>query len=365
MRVVDAVSASAPTVAATGLPPLAIDAPAGEGPPETRPRAAARPSRRPPPLRPPPIRGHPARRALQPILPPSPLRRSPPTTRGSPAPIPSPPPPKRRAEFANARPSRAAAVVRVRSPPSGGPADRASAPAPPAGFAATRGPIPISGPGAPVERSGCRASSPAHVRGKCHTRGSVARAVVRWIERSFSADARDDVLLALPAELAEAYRNDGFNSLVWYDLEALDTFLEAAAALVLGGDAAAWRTLAREHFDRDIGPIFRRHVDRAGDPSALLKRSVSAWSRLYDFATVRVADSTSSGGSLKRVSLLFDGFDAASLALRNVTIGIAEGLLKQSAGSPDVTSRLLAGESSFVRDFEFELTWPAREPDVV
>ena len=199
---------------------------------------------------------------------------------------------------------------------------------------------------------------PSNVRGKCHTRGSVPRAASRWIERAYGAPARDEVLRALPAELAESYRADGFNALVWYDIEALDTFLEAATALVFGGDVAAWRTLAREHFDRDLGPIFRS-TTRAADPETLLKRSVTAWPRLYDFANVRVAEaSTSSSGAVKRASVRFEGFDAASLAVRNLTVGTAEGLLKSAACS-DMTSRVMAGEASFAHDFEFELAWRA------
>jgi len=201
---------------------------------------------------------------------------------------------------------------------------------------------------------------PSHVRGKCHTRGSVPRAASRWIERAYGATARDEVLRVIPAELADSYRADGFNALVWYDIDALDTFLEAATALVFGGDVAVWRALARENFDRDLGPIFRSTVARAGDPVSLLKRSVTAWARLYDFANVRVSEpSSSSGGTVSRATIRFDGFDAASLALRNVTVGTAEGLLK-SAASHDVTSRVMAGEASFARDFEFELAWPAK-----
>jgi serine/threonine-protein kinase len=200
---------------------------------------------------------------------------------------------------------------------------------------------------------------PPHVRGKCHTRGSVPRAASRWIERVYGAPARDEVLRALPPELANSYQTDAFNALVWYEVEALDTFLEAATALVFGGDATAWRMLAREQFDRDLGPIFRSTAARAADPESLLKRSVSSWARLYDFANVRVSEpSSSNSGTLKRALVRFDGFDAASLAVRNLTLGTAEGLLKSSA-CPDVSARVMAGEASFAREFEFELAWRA------
>jgi hypothetical protein len=201
---------------------------------------------------------------------------------------------------------------------------------------------------------------PTHVRGKCHVRGSVARAANRWIERAFGGTRYEELLAALPAELAEMYRADAFNALVWYDLEALDTLLEAATAIVLGGDVATWRILAREHFERDLGPIFRGTTVRAGDPVSVLKRTVPAWSRLYDFAHVRVTEASTSGaGSLKRVSLRFDGFDAASLALRHVTVGTADGLVR-SAGQTELIARVTLGETSFTRDFEVELAWPPK-----
>jgi hypothetical protein len=191
-------------------------------------------------------------------------------------------------------------------------------------------------------------------------RGSVARAAHRWIERAFGGARYDELLAALPAELSEMYRADAFNALVWYDLEALDTLLEAATAIVLGGDVAAWRVLAREHFERDLGPIFRGTTVRAGDPVSVLKRTVPAWSRLYDFANVRVTEASTSGaGSLKRVSLRFDGFDAASLALRHLTVGTADGLVR-SAGQIELVARVTLGETSFTRDFEVELAWPPR-----
>jgi serine/threonine-protein kinase len=199
---------------------------------------------------------------------------------------------------------------------------------------------------------------PAQVRGKCHVRGSVPRAARRWIERTFGDELRDEVLRALPPSLADMYRADAFNALVGYEVESLDSFLEASTALLLGGDANRWRELAREHFDADFGPIFRSST-RTGDPATLLKRSAPTWTRLYDFATVRVGEATRQTGpqGAMRMVLRFEGFGAASLALRYLTIGIAEGLLK-SAGTRDIAARVLAGEASFLRDFEVELAWP-------
>jgi hypothetical protein len=199
---------------------------------------------------------------------------------------------------------------------------------------------------------------PVHVRGKCHVRGSVARAVRRWIDRTCGPEACEDVLRALPGELADLYRGDAFNSLVWYDAAALDAFLEAATVLALGGDATAWRDLARDHFDADFAPIFRT-ATRVTDPLALFKRTAPTWNRLYDFGTVRVAEPPRQTGpaTTTRVHLRFEGFDAASLALRNATVGTAEGLLR-AQGVREVSSRVLTGEASFLRDFEFELAWP-------
>jgi hypothetical protein len=183
----------------------------------------------------------------------------------------------------------------------------------------------------------------------------VARAAAEWISRSHGTEARDEVLRALPAEV---YRGGGFNSLVWYDLAMLDSFLEAATALVLGGDVVAWRVLGREHFERDLGSLFGTATGRAGDPAQVLKRSVTTWPRLYDFATARIVEPPGNAGTT-RALVRFDGFDAASLALRNATIGITEGLVMKSIPAGEIATRVLTGEASFVRDFEFELAWPA------
>jgi len=252
--------------------------------------------------------------------------------------------------------------------PSPSPTRLSNVPVPtPRGVAATTPPRAAPGSTTGVARSSGRSmpwtprALPAHVRGKCHARGSVPRAACRWIERAYGKDAKDEILRALPAEVAQEYRSDGFNSLVWYDLSILDLFLEAATALVLGGDVVTWRSLARENFELDLGPIFRPASARpAEDPTTLLKRSISAWARLYDFATARVIESSGAGAPSTRVLMRFDGFDAASLAVRNTTIGTAEGLVRKGAGTGEIASRVLTGEASFVRDFEFELSWPAR-----
>ncbi len=158
----------------------------------------------------------------------------------------------------------------------------------------------------------------------------------------------------MPAEIGETYGSDRFNALVWYDLEALDMFLEATTALLCGGDVTAWRELARENFDRDLGSIFRAS-QRLSDPVALLKRSIAAWGRLHDFGAVRVVE-PSAGPPTLRACVRIEGFEAASLGLRNVTIGTSEGLLR-SAGVQDIGIRVMAGEASFAREFEYEVVW--------
>src|SRR5262249_13233073 len=130
---------------------------------------------------------------------------------------------------------------------------------------------------------------PAHVRGKCHVRGSLPRAVSRWIERSYGEAGHKEVLAVMPTEIGDSYRSDGFNALVWYDLDALDMFMEATTALLLGGEVGVWRELARENFERDLASIFRPSKTLQ-DPIALLKRSSAGWSRLYDFGVLRIIE---------------------------------------------------------------------------
>jgi hypothetical protein len=191
---------------------------------------------------------------------------------------------------------------------------------------------------------------PPHLRGKLHVRGTFPRAVSRWVERAFGADARAEVLRLLPFDHAEAFRGDVFNALVWYDLDPVDLFIEAATATLIGGEIGAWRGLARDNFDRDLGPILRPSA-RIVDLDTLLKRAASGWARVFDAGAMRVVAMHS-----ERAFVRMDGFDAASLGMRYAVVGTMEGLLR-SAGAAEVSARVLAGETSFAREFEYELSW--------
>jgi uncharacterized protein (TIGR02265 family) len=160
------------------------------------------------------------------------------------------------------------------------------------------------------------------------------------------------VLQMLPAQHADAFRTDAFNALVWYELEPVDMFLEAVSAALMGGDVAAWRALARDNFERDLGPVLRPSA-RAVDPDALLKRAATGWARIFDFGTMRIVE-VQPAHAFVRV----EGFDGASIVMRYATLGTMEGLLR-SAGAAEASTRVRAGETSFARDFEYELSWRA------
>lgn len=204
---------------------------------------------------------------------------------------------------------------------------------------------------------------PAHVRGKCHARGTLARAVCSWIERGYGEEDRDAVLTLLPDAVAESFRTDTFNALVWYDLDAIDAFVEAASATLMGGEMKTWRELGRENFENDLGPIFRpntRSTNNLVSPVTLLKRLPLAWGKVFDFGNVKVGDpEPATRAERERILIRIDGFDAASLALRYACIGITEGMLRGAAMS-DLNVRVLSGETSFARDFEYEVTWRNR-----
>ncbi len=200
----------------------------------------------------------------------------------------------------------------------------------------------------PRSRSWTPRPLPTSARGRCHVRGSLPRAVCRWITRSKGDQRRDDVLTMLPGELAEMARTDAFNALVWYDLELVDTLVEAATLVALSGDPQSWRLLAKENFDRDLGPIFRPST-RSVDPATLLKRMPSVWSRIFDFGAATVSET-----SPRKVLVRIEGFEAASLSIRNIMTGTFEGMLQPI---PNAFVRLIAGESSFAREFEIEFSW--------
>jgi hypothetical protein len=192
---------------------------------------------------------------------------------------------------------------------------------------------------------------PLHARGK-HARGTLLRAALAWLERSFGREATAGVVDMLPSMHADSFRRDAFNSLVWYDLDPLDALLEAAVSSLMFGASIGWQRLARENFERDLASILRPNA-RVAEPVALLERSSASWNRLFDFGTQQVR-ATAKG----RAQLRFEGFDAMSLAMRYVVAGTSEGIVA-SSGVVGTALRFSAGETSFARELALEVTWRA------
>ena len=193
---------------------------------------------------------------------------------------------------------------------------------------------------------------PAHVKGRCHARGSFMRAVGRWVERAYGVESRDEMLELLAPDDAEAFRTDAFNALVWYELDAVDALMEASTAILMEGRADEWRKLARANFEKDLAAILRP-TSRLLDVQTALKRSLAGWARIFDFGALRVGAATGT-----RVLVRVEGFEAASLPMRYAMVGTTEALVA-SAGASEVAIRIASGESSFARDFEFEVSWRA------
>ncbi len=190
---------------------------------------------------------------------------------------------------------------------------------------------------------------PLHARGK-HARGTLLRASLAWLERSFGREATAGVVDLLPPSHAGSFRSDAFNSLVWYDLDPLDALLEAAAATLMFGACIGWVRLAREQFDRDLGPILRPTA-RVVDPATLLERSAAGWNRIFDFGTQQIRAATKG-----RAQIRMEGFDATTLSMRYLIAGTIEGLVA-SSGVSGVAVRFSAGETSFAREFALEVSW--------
>jgi hypothetical protein len=168
-----------------------------------------------------------------------------------------------------------------------------------------------------------------------------------WIERAQGRPKRDEILSGLAPQLRETYSTDAFNALVWYDVEGLHTFLEFATHIALHDDPTVWRTLARDNF-ADLAPILRPTAGRS-EAMTLLRRLPAGLARLYDFGAPRVDELASN-----RVRIRIGSFQAASAALRFVTLGMLDGML---FGTPGVSIRLAAGEASFAPELEVEVHW--------
>ena len=224
--------------------------------------------------------------------------------------------------------------IRDMTPSSGAP--RVTATTPPSGSLSARPPRFTPRPLGPEAR-------------KCHVRGTLPRATAAWIERAHGKDGRATALALLPPDVADTYRSDAFNALVWYDLEALHVFLEAATQALMFGDATPWRHLAKDAFERDLASVFRPPTARASDPAGLLARFPASLQRLMDFGSARVVETGPS-----RTSVRITGFDHATSALRHILAGTVEGML---AGTPGLVVRTPQGAATFAPELEIDVAW--------
>jgi len=187
-------------------------------------------------------------------------------------------------------------------------------------------------------------------------RGTMARAICGWIERTFGEGVRADLERILPGEAGETYRAAAFNSIIWYDLEVVDTLIEAAGAVALGGETSVWRDLATENFERDFSVVFRP-LQRPTDIADVLRRTPAGWARLLDFAEIDVKFYPDLG----RATVRFDRFDPMSVAFREIVIGTTIGLAA-TVTRTEPTARVIAGDYDFARELEFELVGLDRRP---
>jgi serine/threonine-protein kinase len=208
------------------------------------------------------------------------------------------------------------------------------------------GPRPYSAPGSDPGRR----ALPASARGRCKVRGTLPRAILKWVERTRGKTALAEIARALGPDLAEAVRTDGFNALMWHPLEEVDELLEATTRALYGGETGPWRALARAGFERELAPLLRPG-GRLPEPK-LLDRLPASWGRLFDFGAVRTQEVAPG-----RARVEISGIDGASAALRALVVGLVEGLLD---GVPGLSVRVLTGEASFARDLVIEVTWRAR-----
>src|SRR5260221_11749352 len=106
------------------------------------------------------------------------------------------------------------------------------------------------------------------------------------------------------------------------------------------GNAATWRVLARENFEKDLAAILRPST-RPSDVQTALRRAVPGWARIFDFGALRLGNVSGT-----RFLVRVEGFEAASLAMRYAMAGTMEALVLGS-GASEPTIRIVTGESSF------------------
>jgi serine/threonine-protein kinase len=203
---------------------------------------------------------------------------------------------------------------------------------------------------APTGEPTLRSVRPFPIRhaGKYHVRGPVLRAVDRGIVDMFGAEARDELVRQLPERYAQDFRDGAINALVAYELEAVDAYMEIAAASLVR-DASRWREIGRISVDGELNIVVRTLLRPTLDVGAVVRRGITTWARLFSFGTWRVGTSPSG-----RVMLTISEFDPVPAPLRLWMVGVIEQIARRAVRA-DARVFITSGEQDFASELVCEV----------
>ncbi len=189
-------------------------------------------------------------------------------------------------------------------------------------------------------------SLPARFEGQCHARGLALRAIDAYITRRLGTDGRARALSKLTHEQTRDFREGTIQAIVFYELEVLGRYLDAAGALFAEGPE--WCRLAgAEAVGADLAPVLRSAL-RPDDAGMVLRRVAPVCSRLFDFGLWEVVPDGPDS-----VSVRISDFEPAALPLRLWLIGVLEGALRASGREPTVT--IVRGDAAYSPQLVLEI----------
>lgn len=190
-------------------------------------------------------------------------------------------------------------------------------------------------------------SLPARFVGQCHVRGLVLRAIDSYVTRHLGGLRREKALARLSREHSRDLGEGLLQAIVFYDLELLASYLDAASAEFPEGSSFC-RAAGVESVGGELAPVLRVAL-RPGEPGAVLRRVAPVCSRLFDFGLWEVTP-----GGPTAATIRVTDFEPAALGLRLWLVGVVEGALRATGHEPAVL--IGRGDASHAREFVLEIT---------
>lgn len=175
--------------------------------------------------------------------------------------------------------------------------------------------------------------------------GSILRSVDRAIIDLYGQRERDEIVKHLPPKYASDFVQGSINTIIKYDLEELDAYMELATEIVLK-DVEKWKQSGRHAVGGELVKVVGSLLRPSPDFSSLIKRGCVVWTPLL-FGSWKPVPPTA------RTLLQVVDFDAAPSSLRHWIAGMLEETARRAV-DPEAKVNIVAGEMGFSPTITFE-----------